>query len=206
MCKVGGPRCDDADLSKEDLHKLNLKRITDAEAKIAEYGADDPRSDVWRSARYRAEVATRGGGEKIGESGDVYDQIWDPENGGATYSPKTGTAPRFGFGYSVYPDRSKVVDIQEFASDRKTFMRNMMEYQWKNADALEKSGNWVGLWHDGETGKLYIDISKVCATAENARKQCLAHDQIAYYDFQSAYNKGEEGSVYVNRDAKSGQS
>lgn len=207
MCKVGGPRCDDADLSKEDLHKLNLKRITDAESKIAEYGASDPRSDVWRSARYRAEVATRGEGEKLEDAGDVHQKVFGADGGGATYSP-AGTSPRFGFSFSPYEERGLVIEdaVKKFEGDPKGFYRMLKKFEGNNKDLLSKQNHWVGLWLERDTGKLYVDISIVSATAETARKECLAHDQKAFFDMQSLYHDDPDGGeVMVNPDATSGQ-
>jgi hypothetical protein len=116
------------------------------------------------------------------------------ERGGFSYEVAAG---RFIEGdakiVSPYPERSKV-----FTKDSLT-PNDLASYIAKNADLILSKDHFFGGWLDQETGKVYLDVSVAVTTDEEAHRIASEADQIAYWD----NGKGE--TVYVNRDAKSGQ-
>lgn len=101
---------------------------------------------------------------------------------------------RSGFAYSPYPERSKKID--NYADLRPSNLTSFLE---ENKDILSEEGNYLGLWHDPDTGAVYIDISVVNDDAKKARRECWEKDQLAFFDLQHL------NSVTVNPHAKSGQ-
>lgn len=118
-------------------------------------------------------------------------------DGGATFN-LAGIQPTTGFCASPYPQYSKV-----FNDSKEVNFNSLASYvaEVKQADPtiFSQEETYLGLWNDPEDGKVYLDISKRFHTAEEARKACEDHDQIAFFDL----NVFE--SVDVDRNAKSGQ-
>jgi len=118
----------------------------------------------------------------------MFDRMAKPD-GGFTWSP-TGGEPKGGFALSVYPQHSAVFE--------KVTKRDLIDYIKKNRDLLRKPGNYLGAWHDPESGKVFLDISMVTQDKKEAERLCRKHDQIAYFDLNTFQ------SVTVNRAATSG--
>lgn len=123
---------------------------------------------------------------------DVLEWSKEPDGGG-TFNPYTGLAPNSGFCYSPYPQYSKVVDIENFSKD------DIDTYTKEHSKELRKPNHYVGIWHDPETSKVYLDISVHSMNSTDSRIECENNDQIAYFDLQCF------SSVTVNKNAKSGQ-
>ena len=73
---------------------------------------------------------------------------------------------------------------------------HIVDFVLKNSQLLRDPAYHIGAWND--EGKVYLDISAIAKTPEEAVALSRQHDQIAYYDL----NKGV--SVDVDRSATSG--
>jgi len=113
-------------------------------------------------------------------------------DGGFTYNPLSGEEAVKGYAVSPYPERSFAMDAKSITPD------HIDEYVQKNLDQMTQPNHFIGAWHDPSTGKAFLDVSVRVDTPEEARKLALAHDQKAYFDFQTFK------SVEVNANATSG--
>lgn len=131
--------------------------------------------------------------------GEIFTRVKSPDGGG-TITKDGRQSPISGFCYSPYPEISQCYNsAEEFAPDQKTLQNNLIKFYNKNKSYFKDSNSFIGFWNDPETGKVYLDVSKVTDDAANARSECKQHDQIAFFDLQS-YE-----SVTVDPNAKSGQ-
>jgi len=111
--------------------------------------------------------------------------------GGFTYQPVTENQPTHGYAVGVNSEKyGQVFDEADFNQD------HIVDFVLKNRQLLRDPAYHVGAWNDD--GKVYLDISAIAKTPEEAVALSRQHDQIAYYDL----NKGV--SVDVDRSATSG--
>ena len=122
---------------------------------------------------------------------EVLKDLQQPD-GGATLNIQNGKHKIAGFGYSPYEERSVGVNIKDIKAS------HIKQYISENNDLLNKEEHCLGLWHDPSDNTVYIDVSVVAEDPHIARKECLEHDQIAFFDFQVGK------SVTVNKNATSG--
>lgn len=106
---------------------------------------------------------------------NVLEAIHLPD-GGFTYNPVTGEQPTTGFALSVHPERAAVMN------DQQADVIALAEFAVKNWDLLSQDGNFIGGWHDPDDGKVYLDVSTVVKTAEEAERLGRDANQIAYFD------------------------
>jgi len=113
-------------------------------------------------------------------------------DGGFTYALATGKEPRWGFSVSIRPDLSTPFDPKNLKfSDLSSFVQ-------KNMALFNDKENYIGAWHNPETGGGFLDVSRVVGSAKEAERLSLKHDQIGYYVLHEGH------SVIVNRNATSG--
>lgn len=155
--------------------------------------ATDPSSPEYDDIRTRLyELSVAEPGEPLTQ-GDILGLTAEPD-GGATVDLGSSRSVSAGFAHSPYPERSKVVDAKELQFD------DLVAFTMDNRDIFEDDDQaFLGLWHNPDDGKVYIDVSVVCTDAAEARADCEVNDQIAFFDLQTFE------SVTVNPDAKSGQ-
>lgn len=122
---------------------------------------------------------------------ELYGRVLQPD-GGFTYHPLTGKEPKDGFAVSIFPDRSWATDARELS------WSDVEGYVLKNRDLFGDRSNFLGAWHDPETHRVYMDVSRVVRSSREAASLAQKYDQIAYFDLA----RGE--SVTVNRNATSG--
>lgn len=157
--------------------------------------AEDPHSadhDDDRTALYEASLLNSAPSPMMSQA-DILGLVSEPD-GGATVDVKGQKMVTSGFAHSPYPERSKVVDVDDLDYD------TIIEYAEGNSDIFgDDDQAYLGLWHNPEDSKVYLDVSVVCTDAAEARADCEVNDQIAFFDLQTFE------SVTVNPDATSGQ-
>ena len=114
-------------------------------------------------------------------------------DGGATFNSKKKTLIKRGFAYSPYPEYSKAIPADKLTD------KDISDYLEEHNEILAQDGHNLGVWHDPETGIVYLDISVVSTNIKQARKECKEKDQLAFFDMQTF------SSVVVDRNATSGQ-
>lgn len=108
-------------------------------------------------------------------------QIAKPD-GGFTYHAVTGHQPTTGYALSIFKGRERVLDVKTLTpSDLVKFARD-------NHDILSQKGNYFGAWHNPADGKVYLDISKVVSTPQQAEALGRAHNQLAYFDLAGGHS------------------
>lgn len=153
--------------------------------------------DLFSGKKYSPDQPREHGRFAPGAGSDAVAGSLHEPDGGFTWSPKTGPYKGTGYAVSPYPERSEgIADVKDMSATE--VAAKVQEYSAKNADLLSQPGHYVGGWHDPEDGRGYLDTVIVAKTPEEATSVALAHDQIAYFDFQTGQ------SVDVNRSATSG--
>lgn len=157
--------------------------------------ASDPHSpdhDDDRTALYEASLLEPSASTMMSQA-EILGLVSEPD-GGATVDVRSQKAVTSGFAHSPYPERSKVVDVEDLDYD------TIIEYAEGNSDIFDDDDQaYLGLWHNPEDSKVYLDVSVVCTDAAEARADCEVNDQIAFFDLQTFE------SVTVNPNATSGQ-
>lgn len=176
---------------------LTLKEASDRTPKGEQRLRDaidlDPNSptvDPLRTRLYRvkqAEIARKEPAEAT-EKGDLTEkhtnfaealaQVSTPD-GGFTIDPRTGAAESAGFFVSVHPEHEVSIPVSSLD------MNDLTMYEESKREILEQDGNYLGAWHDPETGIVSLDVSSKAQSAEEARRLAAAHGQVAFFDAQT---------------------
>ncbi len=116
-------------------------------------------------------------------------------DGGFTYHPTSGTSPKEGFALSTIKGRERVLDVKDITPDALT------DYVVENWDVLKGDSAHFGAWHNPADGKVYLDVSMVAKTEDEAWEQGQAADQLAYFDLKQGKSvelgKFDEHGNYV---------
>lgn len=101
-------------------------------------------------------------------------------DGGATID-KYGNFAKGKYYASIYPQYSLIVDSAEQVNSDliKQYVEKINNV---SGGLLDKPNNYIGLWNDPETHKVYFDISKAFDDKKAVKNACLEHEQIAYFD------------------------
>lgn len=191
-------------LEKENSEKSYeaYSKTFDACTNLINEAKDEQTQDKFRTARATMKKnfeSINGSNLENNDMGEIFTRVKSPDGGG-TITKDGRQSPISGFCYSPYPEISQCYNsAEEFAPDQKTLQNNLIKFYNKNKSYFKDSSSFIGFWNDPETGKVYLDVSKVTDDAANARSECKQHDQIAFFDLQ-----GYE-SVTVDPNAKSGQ-
>jgi hypothetical protein len=102
-------------------------------------------------------------------------------DGGFTYSVTTNSSPKSGYALSIHKGREQVIPMKELTPLALT------QYAIHNHDLLSQANNYLGAWHNPEDNKVYLDISTVVHSTEEATRLGRLHNQLAYFDL----GKGE---------------
>lgn len=191
-------------LEKDNNEKSwkEYSEIFDSVTKLINEAENEQTQDKLRTRRAaikRNFESSNGSNLADNNMGEIFIRVKSPDGGG-TITKDGRQSPISGFCYSPYPEISQCYNsAEEFAPDQKTLQNNLIKFYNKNKSYFKDSDSFIGFWNDPETGKVYLDVSKVTDDAANARSECKQHDQIAFFDLQS-YE-----SVTVDPNAKSGQ-
>lgn len=101
-------------------------------------------------------------------------------DGGATID-KYGNFANGKYYASIYPQYSLIVDNSEKVNGE-LIKKYVEKINNVSGGLLDKPNNYIGLWNDPETHKVYFDISKSFNDKEAVKNACLKHSQIAYFD------------------------
>lgn len=122
------------------------------------------------------------------------DDIWALAlaNGGFTYNPLYGATPQRGYAVALQ-GHEKIYDSGTVTID------DLREYLRENGEQMKDPARYFGGWIND--GKLYLDVSIVLPTEEEARKIGRMNDQTDVYDFVAGENiflKGPDGQWLVD--------
>jgi hypothetical protein len=120
------------------------------------------------------------GGSRKGDS--IGSRIADilKERPGATLNPRAGYKDvTSGYVVSERPDLSFERPLGELSAEA------IDGWLAENRSVLNRAGNNVGVWHDQDTGQVWLDVVRVYPATAAGRKQAVAsgmkHNQIAIY-------------------------
>lgn len=104
-------------------------------------------------------------------------------DGGATID-KNGNFASGKYYASIYPQYSFIVDNAKNVT-AKTIQNYIKQVNKLSGGILDKDNNYIGLWNDPDTNKVYFDISQSFDDRQAVKNACLKHAQIAYFDSAS---------------------
>lgn len=122
------------------------------------------------------------------------DDIWAlaTSNGGFTYNPLYGATPQRGYAVALQ-GYGKIYEPGAVTID------DLREYLRESGEQMKDPARYIGGWIND--GKLYLDVSIVLPTEEEARKTGRMNDQTDVYNFVSGENiflKGPDGQWLVD--------
>ena len=101
-------------------------------------------------------------------------------DGGATID-QNGNFATGKYYASIYPQYSFIVDNANDVTE-KTIQNYVKQVNKLSGGLLDKDNNYIGLWNDPDTNRVYFDISKSFDNKQAVKNACLEHSQIAYFD------------------------
>lgn len=101
-------------------------------------------------------------------------------DGGATID-KNGNFANGKYYASIYPQYSFIVNNAKNVT-AKTIQEYVKQVNKLSGGILDKPNNYIGLWNDPDTNRVYFDISQSFDNRKAVKKACLEHAQIAYFD------------------------
>lgn len=164
--------CDTAHLQGLEA---DLQTATDASSPTL----DPIRDDLYRSTLLCEEPAE---GATVLAVDEIIDDLYEPDHG-FTWDPDSGEIVTAGFAVSPYPENS--VTIEDIPSMSAASVEDAIEsFASDNAALLADANSYLGGWHDPDTGTVWLDISIVTDSADEARTIATDHDQLAFFDLQ----------------------
>lgn len=115
------------------------------------------------------------GGQWTSEFGQLLDQVAKPD-GGFTFSVTSHTAPQKGYALSLHKEAEQTFDAKDLTP------KDLVEYTLKHWDLLQLANNYLGAWHNPEDDRVYLDVSTVLDSAQEAERIGREHRQLAYFD------------------------
>lgn len=98
-------------------------------------------------------------------------------DGGFSADP-SGSAVTAGFAVSIHPECERVLVAPVSDSDLESYVAD-------HAATLALPGRVFGGWHDPADGRIYLDVSVVVDTEEEAARLAFTASQLAYFDLGS---------------------
>lgn len=98
-------------------------------------------------------------------------------NAGGITVDLQGAEPTSGYAYGGYIELEQVVPITAFTPDL------VLKYMQDHETALAMPGHYLGLWHDQQSGNVFMDVSIVAPPGPDALKDAKDRGQIAVWDF-----------------------
>jgi hypothetical protein len=102
-------------------------------------------------------------------------------------------------GYMVsHESPSVAINAKEFfAGNGEVGKQAILDFMNANGDMLAQKGNYLGGWHDPESGKVFLDVSTNVSTKQQAVDLGRQNNQISIYDVKggSTINTGGTGGL-----------
>ena len=170
----------------EDEDAFGIGADLKAAMVVNAFDQDQPRDDAGRWAG--------GPGPPVRES---LDRI--RRKGGFTFnlfSNKYKDIGSNGYSVSPYPERSVIIEGKVKGNDLRVFVT-------RNHDLLKTAGHALGVWHDQESGKTYLDVVIVTGSRHEAIRFGQEHNQISIFAFRTGTTipTGGTGKATTNRHA-----
>lgn len=147
-------------------------------------GAQNPDSSEWDADRTNLARSKSGTAKPTPASPtDLAANVLVPD-GGFTYDPSSGMAIHSGFAVSPY-GATAGESFPVKGETPESLAARVTAFQVRNRELLAKPGHMVGGWHNPEDGEVFLDVSIVTETAEEARLVGAEIGEKAFFDFQT---------------------
>lgn len=167
------------DTSCDSAHVERLEADLEAAADASSPTLDPIRNDLYQSTLLCADPAELAAVVAVDE---IIDDLYEPDHG-FTWDPESGEIVTKGFAVSPYPENS--LTIEDIPSMTAASVEDAIEsFASENATLLADANSYLGGWHDPDTGTVWLDISIVTDSADDARTIAADHDQLAFFDLQ----------------------
>lgn len=103
------------------------------------------------------------------------------ENGGLSVNMVDGSEPTSGYMVAKGAQYGAIVDAVDFYDPIKG-PKALADYMKKHKSQLGTGKNYLGLWHNTEDGKVYLDVSENIQDKERAISAGRKQDQISIWD------------------------
>lgn len=103
-------------------------------------------------------------------------------DGGATID-KNGNFASGKYYASIHPEYSLIVENAKDVTE-KNIQNYIKQVNKLSGGLLDRDNNYIGLWNDPDTNKVYFDISQSFNDKQAVKNACLEHEQIAYFDVE----------------------
>lgn len=103
------------------------------------------------------------------------------ENGGLSVNMVDGSEPTTGYMVAKGAKYGAIVDAEDFYDPIKG-PKALADYMKKHKSELGGGKNYLGLWHNTEDGKVYLDVSENIQDKERAISAGREQDQISIWD------------------------
>jgi hypothetical protein len=103
---------------------------------------------------------------------------------GFTFNPRLSKLVKSGYAVSPFKDRELTIDMKSITEDanwKETIRAKLKEYSASNSGLLRRDKAHLGAWWDGETNNLFLDVSLVVGSLEEAKQIAIDNNQLAIY-------------------------
>jgi len=122
---------------------------------------------------------TGGGGMGAGVASSILDRV--KANGGLSVNMVNGSEPTSGYMVAKGTEYGKTVSAEDFYDPEKG-PKILADYMKDNKADLGTGKNYLGLWHNTEDGKVYLDVSENILDRGAAITAGQSRDQISIWD------------------------
>lgn len=119
------------------------------------------------------------GGMGAGVADSILERV--RENGGLSVNMVDGSEPTTGYMVAKGAKYGAIVDAEDFYDPIKG-PKALADYMKKHKAELGGGKNYLGLWHNTEDGKVYLDVSENIQDKERAISAGRKQDQISIWD------------------------
>lgn len=96
-------------------------------------------------------------------------------DGGFTYNVVDKDSPTEGYAVSTFKGLERKIPVDTLTADA------IQKYVRDNKEALEQPNAHLGAWFNPDDGNVYLDVSTIVATPQEADQLARTHEQLAYY-------------------------
>jgi len=123
--------------------------------------------------------ASGGGGMGAGVASSILERV--KANGGLSVNMVNGSEPTSGYMVAKGTEYGKTVSAEDFYDPQKG-PKILADYMKEHKEDLGTGKNYLGLWHNTEDGKVYLDVSENILDRGAAITAGQSRDQISIWD------------------------
>lgn len=144
-----------------------------------------------------------GGGVSTEIAASILERV--KENGGLSVNMVTGAEPSSGYMVAKGSKVAAIVSADDFYDPVKG-PQALSNYMKRNKSDLATGKNYLGVWHNKEDGKVYLDVSENIQSKSKAITAGRKRDQISIWDVANFEEIGTGGTGDIRKFGHSGTS